>query len=139
MGDSVQTLHNQTGGPGGATTTAHGDIAWQLTPALDAAVEAGRAAHLAAAALTDTLAACQHLPADIYRYAPDVCQTAAALTTAGRALTGAVHAATTTRTPEHLHAVHQAVNTLLHATAAVDVTAGALRTAAAWYTAALPH
>ncbi len=139
MTDSVQTLDFQarTRQPQ-STMTPRSDITWQLLTVLGAAVEAGHAAHRAAGALTDTLAACQHLPADIYRYAPDVFETAQALTAAGRTLTGAVRTATAARTPEDVHAVHQALNTLLHATAAVDVTAGALRTAAAWYTAALP-
>lgn len=139
MTDSVQTLEAQarTRQPQSATT-ARSDVTWQLPPVLDAAADAGRAAHRAAADLTDTLDTCRHLPADIYRYAPDVFEAARALTAAGRTLTGAVHTATAARTPEHVHAVHQALNTLLHATAAVDVTAEALRTAAAWYTAALP-
>jgi hypothetical protein len=134
VSDSIQTLQPRTR----AAATAPQDTAWQLLPALQASAEAGRAAQRAAAALTDTLAACRHLPADIYRYAPDVFQTARTLTAAGRALTGAVHTATAARTPDTVHAVHQALNTLLHATAATDVTTDALRTAAAWYTAALP-
>ena len=121
-----------------ASTTERPDIAWQLLPALDAAAEAGRDAHRAATSLTDAVAACQRLPADVYRYTPDVFETTGALTAAGRALTSAVQAVTAARTPEALHAVHEARNTLLHTTAAVDVAVEALRTAASWYIAALP-
>jgi hypothetical protein len=116
----------------------HTDITWQLLPAVDAAADAGRAAHRAATDLTNTLTACQMLPADIYQYAPDLFHATTTLTAAGRTLTSAVHTATAERTLEHVHAVYQATNALLHATAAVDVATTAVRNIAAWYTAALP-
>lgn len=106
--------------------------------ALDAAVATSREAHEAARALTDAVLACQYLPAEVYQYAPDVLEAAAALTLATRALTSAAGYISTYATQEHLNTLHQAGVAVKGATAAADAVVGALRSAAAWYTAALP-
>jgi hypothetical protein len=106
--------------------------------ALDAAVAASREAHEAARALADAVLACQYLPAEVYQYAPDVKEAAATLTAATRALTSAAGYISTYSTQEHLNTLHQAGVSLKTAIAAAEVVVGALRSAAAWYTAALP-
>lgn len=111
----------------------------RLLPAVDAAVAAAREAHDAARALTDTVLACQRLPAEVYRYAPDVAQAAAALTSTGRMLTDAVGQASVVSNPEaHLPGLYQATGAVYGATAAVNAVTAALRNAAAWYATALP-
>lgn len=111
-----------------------------LLPALDMAAAASREAHEAARALTDTVLACQTLPAEIYQYAPDLTHTTRSLVAATRALTAATGAATTHPTPERLHALNLATTDVLAATAAARTAASALQAAAAWYAgpAAIP-
>lgn len=103
-----------------------------LLPALDAATRASREAHEAAWALTDTVLACQYLPAEIYQYAPHLSQAIAALTSASRALTTATGYART-NPGGNLHALHRATTELTAATAALRTQTAALANAAAWF------
>lgn len=86
-------------------------------PALDAAVRASTEAHEATRALTDTVARCLHLSADVYRYAPGLSSATTALTSATRALTTAMRYATANPAPEHVHALGQATAAVVGATA----------------------
>jgi hypothetical protein len=103
-----------------------------LLSALDEAARASADAHEATRALTDTVLACQHLPAEIYQYAPHLSDTTATVLAAGRALNEAVAAG-----PD---AVRHATSYLTAATAALRSQTAALAAAVAWYSqpAALP-
>lgn len=104
-----------------------------LLPALEAAVHASREAHEATRSHTDTVLACQHLPAEVYQYAPHLSHAAHALTTAGRALTTATGDATANPTPDNIYALHRATADLTGATAALRYQTAALASAASWY------
>ncbi|GAA2067352.1 hypothetical protein GCM10009839_93950 [Catenulispora yoronensis] len=112
----------------------------QLLPALDAATQASRDAHDATRALSDTVLTCQHLPADVYQYAPHLSPATHTLTTASRTLTTITAYATANPTPENLHALHRATTELTAATATLRYQTAALAAAASWYSApaALP-
>ncbi|WP_370368245.1 hypothetical protein [Catenulispora sp. GP43] len=104
-----------------------------LLPALDAAVHASRDAHEATRSHTDTVLACQQLPAEIYQHVPYLSQATATLTAAGHALTTATNHATANPTAETLHALYSATTHLTAATAALRHQTAALATAANWY------
>lgn len=101
-----------------------------LLSALDEAARASADAHEATHALTETVLACQHLPAEIYQYAPHLSDTTATVVAAGRALNDAVAAG-----PD---AVRHATSYLAAATAALRSQTAALAAAVAWYSQALP-
>lgn len=112
----------------------------RLLPALDAATRAARDAHDATRAHTDTVLACQYLPADVYQYAPHLSQATGTLTAVSRTLTTITGHATANPTPDNLHALHRATAELTAATSALRYQTAALATAATWYSAptALP-
>ena len=103
-----------------------------LLPALEAAVHASHEAHEATRSHTDTVLACQHLPAEVYQYAPHLSHATNTLTAAGRALTAAAGDATANPTPDNLHALRRATAELTTATAALRYQITALATAASW-------
>lgn len=104
-----------------------------LLPTLDAATHASAEAHEAARALTDTVLACQHLPADVYQYAPHLSQAIHTMVAMSRAVTVAAGRATADPAPANLYALHQAAAELTAATAALRYQTGALAAAAGWY------
>ncbi|MEZ0107440.1 hypothetical protein ABH920_001432 [Catenulispora sp. EB89] len=104
-----------------------------LLPALEAAVHASREAHEATRSHTDTVLACQHLPAEVYQYAPHLSHATNTLTAAGRAVTVATGDATANPTPDNLHALRRATAELTAATAALRYQTAALATAASWF------
>ena len=106
--------------------------AQRLAPDLDAATHASADAHEATRALTDTVLACQHLPAEIYQYVPHLSHALAALLAATRALTNITRYATAYPSPDRLHALRQATANLTAATATLRDQTTALATAAAW-------
>ncbi|GAA1964914.1 hypothetical protein GCM10009838_22900 [Catenulispora subtropica] len=105
----------------------------RLLPALDAAARASADAHDVTRALTDTVLACQHLPAEVYQYAPHLSQATEALTAASRTLTTVTGYATANPMPDNVHALHRATAELAAATAALRYQTAALATAAAWH------
>lgn len=104
-----------------------------LLPLLDAAVHASREAHEATRSLTDTVLACQYLPAEVYQYAPHLSHAISTLTAASRALTTATGYATANPTADHLQNLRQATADLITAIAAMRYQTGALANAANWY------
>ena len=115
------------------TLTASAVSHHPLLPVLDAATHASREAHEAARALTDTVLACQQLPAEVYQYAPHLSYATGGLTAASRALTTATGYATTNPTADNLRALHRATAELVAATAALRYQTAALASAAGWY------
>ncbi|NUP52637.1 MAG: hypothetical protein HOW97_35750 [Catenulispora sp.] len=107
---------------------------------LDAATYASADAHEATRALTDTVLACQYLPAEIYKHAPYLSHALAAVTAATRTLTTVTGYATADPSPENGYALRRATADLAAATADLRDQIAALTTAVAWYTrsAALP-
>ncbi|GAA2066963.1 hypothetical protein GCM10009839_93460 [Catenulispora yoronensis] len=114
------------------TAPASGTGHHLLQPALDTAAAASRDAHEAARALTDTVLACQILPAEVYQYAPDLAQPTAALTAATGALATAAARASADPTQERLYALHRATADLTAATTTVQTATSMLRNAASW-------
>lgn len=101
---------------------------------LDAATHASAAAHEATRALTDTVLACQYLPAEIYKHVPYLSHVLAAVTTATRNLTTVTGYALADPGPESSHALRQATADLTAATADLRDQTAALTTAVTWYT-----
>ncbi|MEY9857043.1 hypothetical protein ABH935_002651 [Catenulispora sp. GAS73] len=104
-----------------------------LLPALEAAVHASREAHEATLSHTDTVLACQHLPAEIYQYAPHLSHATNTLTAVGRAVTVAAGAASANPTPDNLYALRRATAELITATAVLRYQTAALAAAASWF------
>lgn len=103
-----------------------------LLPAVEAAARVSREAHEATRALTDTVLACQRLPAEVYQYAPQLSQATLTLTAASRALTTVTGYATTNPTPDNVRALQRATAELAGAVAVLRSQTAALATAASW-------